>query len=1174
MKNLVIRSSFFWLILTAFLLFIVLLPYYLNGYIILGGEGDNFVDFSAYLNNYRDTWENVGTGFFAISLNKVFANIFVLVLLEKLLSNVQVINFLVVFLIYYLPFLGMFAVSKRLKLSSPLSFLIALFYVINPFTIYLLTSLNHWNLASFFVIPVFFWLILRYYRNNFKLFFSFGFLSLLFAFANANPPLMVIYQISIVTSVIIASCYLEKRLIIRKIIVKYLVVLFSFLLFNFWWILNWFYILSEAQEMYTSGTALSWLFGEQGTAILHKIFLLKWLIPAESDYNYLSLFYNQSFIQPLLAIPVLLIVFSFFQKRGKEKGFLVTFLFLLITGFLMKGTRPPLGGAYVLLIKYLPFFSIFKTSAEKWGIFFIFLLSLLLIFGFKNYKKTRFSSLAYTIFITYLLLCSYPLVTSNFITDYKIKDLGWGSRKYQEKDEHRWLRESLNADKEEYRILSLPGSFNYQVAMHLYADKYYTGLDPLVSNIKKPFITAYGNNALVNFDVLFNNISSPSYKKLLSLFNVRKILLNKDIYPWFGFSHRETMDELEARFDKDFPSEKKESVILYDNDQFLPRFYIPDYQIYVFNGKISDLAEVIELEDHSAKTVVFFREELETDLARQVNKFIIPAKADRITEEELIRSTEEPEAVLFPYVKWDPDFLFYPLVLKKEQWTERRLKDDPPALFEKKLFYAAKRISEIERFFSGDELEKLDRQMKAYRQKMKEAMEIGNESKDKNQLLRVRFHLEVHRDRIKKLKFSPEVMNQIEIVFNELEAELDKLETKRDYVQLVYSFNTPFAGEYEILSKIDSDAIESIEVDKEKIIPQPIEKEDWYSFRKHFFSPGGHGLVLSLKELPNLVNSQDWDEFNVIENKDGELVFLNQNIIPVNLLEDCGSGDCAFFPNKESLVVFQEIKDYQPNSIYRIEFDYSSEDAVFGLAIIQDKSRNEITGKVNPSLMRILPLTGKEQRHSDFLYKSSHNASSAKLLFFSRVKDKRVGEAGVENVKVQRIYEPEIFLKRTDSQGFSKMPQLPRIIFSKVNSTKYRVRIKGAKEPYTLVFNENFHRGWRAYFKEASSSDEEIVASYFDGQVKQTTSGDIFLDGNTFETWAKEPVSEEKHYLVNGYANAWYIAPEDVGGTEDYEIIIEYWPQRLFYLGIGVTLVTLLGCLGYLSFSLVRSRAT
>jgi hypothetical protein len=90
------------------------------------------------------------------------------------------------------------------------------------------------------------------------------------------------------------------------------------------------------------------------------------------------------------------------------------------------------------------------------------------------------------------------------------------------------------------------------------------------------------------------------------------------------------------------------------------------------------------------------------------------------------------------------------------------------------------------------------------------------------------------------------------------------------------------------------------------------------------------------------------------------------------------------------------------------------------------------------------------------------------------------------------------------------------------------------------------------------------VASYFDGEIKEGTHRMTFLEPATFETWGKKPIAEDRHYLVNSYANSWYITPEDVGGQEDYELIVEFWPQRLFYIGLFISLITLIGCLAYL----------
>ncbi len=74
-----------------------------------------------------------------------------------------------------------------------------------------------------------------------------------------------------------------------------------------------------------------------------------------------------------------------------------------------------------------------------------------------------------------------------------------------------------------------------------------------------------------------------------------------------------------------------------------------------------------------------------------------------------------------------------------------------------------------------------------------------------------------------------------------------------------------------------------------------------------------------------------------------------------------------------------------------------------------------------------------------------------------------------------------------------------------------------------------------------------------------------------FSSWGEKPIADDRHYLVNGYANSWYIEPDDVNGTENYELIVEFFPQRLFYIGLAVSLTTLLGCLGYLVVKKVRA---
>jgi hypothetical protein len=145
-----------------------------------------------------------------------------------------------------------------------------------------------------------------------------------------------------------------------------------------------------------------------------------------------------------------------------------------------------------------------------------------------------------------------------------------------------------------------------------------------------------------------------------------------------------------------------------------------------------------------------------------------------------------------------------------------------------------------------------------------------------------------------------------------------------------------------------------------------------------------------------------------------------------------------------------------------------------------------------------------------------------------RVNEERKGEAGVENIRVKRVYEPELLLKRTNELAEMSF-QSPTIVFQKINPTQYRLKVSGAKDPFKLVFSESYHRGWKAYVNQApiQNQDEEIVADYFDGQIKQMESKNSFLINDFLGTGKRKPIPEERHTKVNGFANVWEILPED-----------------------------------------------
>jgi hypothetical protein len=79
-----------------------------------------------------------------------------------------------------------------------------------------------------------------------------------------------------------------------------------------------------------------------------------------------------------------------------------------------------------------------------------------------------------------------------------------------------------------------------------------------------------------------------------------------------------------------------------------------------------------------------------------------------------------------------------------------------------------------------------------------------------------------------------------------------------------------------------------------------------------------------------------------------------------------------------------------------------------------------------------------------------------------------------------------------------------------------------------------------------------------------------------------DKIEDEYHYKLDDFLNAWYIdvpkyceqeklCKKNEDGTYDIEMVIEFFPQRWFYLGLLISGTTLLGCLGYLGYEGIKS---
>jgi hypothetical protein len=139
------------------------------------------------------------------------------------------------------------------------------------------------------------------------------------------------------------------------------------------------------------------------------------------------------------------------------------------------------------------------------------------------------------------------------------------------------------------------------------------------------------------------------------------------------------------------------------------------------------------------------------------------------------------------------------------------------------------------------------------------------------------------------------------------------------------------------------------------------------------------------------------------------------------------------------------------------------------------------------------------------------------------------------------------------------------------------------------------HKKWDG-LKEKLNYVEKYQIDFVSKNFQGTIQNDNLPNGNIFETWLKKPLDNSNHLMANGYANSWVIdtnficnpAPsspqpsprigegvrciQNPDGSYDFEIIVEFWPQRLFYVGLFISGTTLLACLGYLGYAFYDRR--
>jgi len=165
---------------------------------------------------------------------------------------------------------------------------------------------------------------------------------------------------------------------------------------------------------------------------------------------------------------------------------------------------------------------------------------------------------------------------------------------------------------------------------------------------------------------------------------------------------------------------------------------------------------------------------------------------------------------------------------------------------------------------------------------------------------------------------------------------------------------------------------------------------------------------------------------------------------------------------------------------------------------------------------------------------------------------------------VKEIKAGDIILESGD---LAQMEVVPKIEFKKISPVKYKVKIKNAKMPFILVFNELYHDQWKLFLDQESGVSYNDL--YKDSEIQNSIQNDGLPTEKFYETYWQNPILENDHYLVNTYANAWRIDPAEINQKNtdgSINLIIEFRGQRVAVLAGAISILSIIICVLYLIF--------
>lgn len=1222
-------------LLIAIILFLIPFLWLRPGEMDLGGDGNRlyFYDPVSYL-QLHTPYNIIPTGiggdsisYYALPLVSLFAVLGYIVSIihlflgpaTLLIGMVNGMKLSIAFISCYFIVKELFTYEYKLGKSivkgiTEISAIFAgLFYIFSPILIN-----SGWDKAilshiQIFLNPLMFLLLLRYFTTH-KTLYLLGLLLVTFIFSlnfsyAAAPAFFAFYPLSFLFLFLYTKFIRKIRIPIKGLIVGGVVAL----------LLNAFHIFPHVFNILSfGGDVSSSVFSDQ-TKFSRGLDYFTGIAPSvKASVGLLNLAQLRDIVLISLGFfifPATILLSFLFNKKNKTR--LLTGAFFLIVTFFATASITDIGFNFYKTLFYIPGFKMFRNFFAQWSFAQVFFYTLL--FGqalgiVLHHTKKIYRILLLSFILTILSITAWPLMIGNFTNS-----INWLSKEIsiviqmdpQYEEALRFVREYP----EDAKILSFPLT---GPSYHVVAGKNggaYVG-PPMFSYIagKNDFA---GYESLFPFNEIFVNAAKKDnfllIQKLLSILNIKYIFYNSDPYIYgenfLGFPYDyvkaflpETQEGYKSFIEK-FPINKavsfgeKYHFYKISENIFLPHIFTATDTLYT-NDPLN--FQFVHQFSNEPRLAVFDTD----DVLPQDGKGLFVETNNTNPLSHLLKNEHLHRHE--PYISSKLGDIYYYLSVYKEKIHLWRLRNNFEEYPNFSFFYLSKRIFEISKW--KDEMLILRKEWKEpkpwefyawytynsweaifarYEKSASDLIIWVNNSPSSNDWKKAVF-----------IKLKEQFYQHHLLVITNIKGYREKKIGDRDYL-------------FSYANKTFRNLIENLDVhidDPSSIsytLPIP---DDQLSDYDPYLEDAQNQLLepfidLEGKRLSPLKEQAkdgmiEFDTVRINEQKQYalQLHITQENII--NKVQWMSSGQVKEERETSELEVYhlvgnnnakitqdtgivQKITNWKPKTQYLITFDYLTQGDDFIFSLYDRAYKFGLKNSLGANLMLQRLLNSNTWKNHQAIVTSAPDTEYG-VIQFSGNSEKENSEIYIKNLSVVEIVYPKIYFKKVSKD--QKAPtNPPKIIFKKINPTKYHIQVFGAKEQYTLVFLEKFNKNWKlqnpekntenmrgnlarlygtiskyivSLFIKNSGNEDKIVASHLNGDVKESNHNNIFLEPNTSETWGKDAIAEDRHFYVNGYANGWNIEPLDMDGKENYTLILEMTTQKQFYLFLPISLLT------------------